>query len=238
VLGPPRLHHTIATGEVISKEAAGEYALDVFPFRGPAIVQLRASRHCSPIVDVRAQDGSVVVSDGSGPLSVDGSVTLAPSQYYAQDVLLTMSDSNTTSDTETFGPLGTGLVIQNVSVFFQTFPDPAYCSVTVLGAGAARIMAPLSQPADGPYWVGQEVTAVHVPPGAQFAVTCTLSEPPPALGGGSGARVSISGVVTPTDAADRAGWRRTLSPCASVNAVSIGALPARRILKVRLSTTG
>ena len=32
-LGPPRLHHTIATGEVISKEAAGEYALDAF---GPA----------------------------------------------------------------------------------------------------------------------------------------------------------------------------------------------------------
>jgi hypothetical protein len=30
VLGAPRLHHTIATGDVISKEAAGEYALDVF----------------------------------------------------------------------------------------------------------------------------------------------------------------------------------------------------------------
>lgn len=29
-LGPPRLHHTIRTGEVISKEAAGEYALDTF----------------------------------------------------------------------------------------------------------------------------------------------------------------------------------------------------------------
>jgi hypothetical protein len=30
VLGAPRLHYTIATGDVISKEAAGEYALDVF----------------------------------------------------------------------------------------------------------------------------------------------------------------------------------------------------------------
>lgn len=30
VLGSPRLHHTVITGEVISKEAAGEYALDVF----------------------------------------------------------------------------------------------------------------------------------------------------------------------------------------------------------------
>jgi hypothetical protein len=31
VLGAPRLHHTIATGEVVSKETAGTYALDVFP---------------------------------------------------------------------------------------------------------------------------------------------------------------------------------------------------------------
>ena len=33
VLGAPRLHHTMVTGEVVSKEAAGEYALDVFPRR-------------------------------------------------------------------------------------------------------------------------------------------------------------------------------------------------------------
>jgi hypothetical protein len=33
VLGAPRLHRTIATGDVISKEEAGEYALDVFPAR-------------------------------------------------------------------------------------------------------------------------------------------------------------------------------------------------------------
>ncbi|MEW9533867.1 aminoglycoside adenylyltransferase domain-containing protein [Microbispora sp. NPDC049125] len=39
VLGPPRLHHTIATGEVVSKEAAGEYALDVFPARWHPIVR-------------------------------------------------------------------------------------------------------------------------------------------------------------------------------------------------------
>lgn len=31
VLGPPRLHRTLATGDVISKVEAGEYALDVFP---------------------------------------------------------------------------------------------------------------------------------------------------------------------------------------------------------------
>jgi hypothetical protein len=31
VLGAPRLHYTIVTGEVVSKEAAGQYALDVFP---------------------------------------------------------------------------------------------------------------------------------------------------------------------------------------------------------------
>jgi hypothetical protein len=38
VLGAPRLHHTIATGEVISKEAAGEYALDVFGLRWHPLV--------------------------------------------------------------------------------------------------------------------------------------------------------------------------------------------------------
>lgn len=39
VLGAPRLHHTISTGEVISKEAAGEYALDVFDHRWHPLVQ-------------------------------------------------------------------------------------------------------------------------------------------------------------------------------------------------------
>ena len=39
VLGAPRLHHTIATGEVISKEAAGEYALDVFPPRWHPLIE-------------------------------------------------------------------------------------------------------------------------------------------------------------------------------------------------------
>jgi hypothetical protein len=39
VLGAPRLHHTIATGEIISKEAAGEYAMEAF------------DRHWRPIID-------------------------------------------------------------------------------------------------------------------------------------------------------------------------------------------
>jgi hypothetical protein len=39
VLGPPRLHHTIATGDVISKEAAGEYALDTFDARWHPIIE-------------------------------------------------------------------------------------------------------------------------------------------------------------------------------------------------------
>jgi hypothetical protein len=38
VLGSPRLHHTIDTGEVISKERAGEYALDVFDRRWHPII--------------------------------------------------------------------------------------------------------------------------------------------------------------------------------------------------------
>jgi len=39
VLGPPRLHHTIATGDVISKEAAGGYALDMFDRRWHPLVR-------------------------------------------------------------------------------------------------------------------------------------------------------------------------------------------------------
>ncbi|WP_206185020.1 aminoglycoside adenylyltransferase domain-containing protein [Thermoactinospora rubra] len=39
MLGAPRLHHTIATGEIASKEAAGEYALDVFDRRWHPLVR-------------------------------------------------------------------------------------------------------------------------------------------------------------------------------------------------------
>jgi hypothetical protein len=39
VLGPPRLHHTIVTGEVISKEAAGEYALETFGARWEPLIR-------------------------------------------------------------------------------------------------------------------------------------------------------------------------------------------------------
>ncbi|MDQ3106330.1 MAG: nucleotidyltransferase domain-containing protein [Actinomycetota bacterium] len=39
VLGAPRLHHTIATGEVISKEAAGEYALATFDQRWHPVIE-------------------------------------------------------------------------------------------------------------------------------------------------------------------------------------------------------
>lgn len=41
VLGPPRLHHTIATGGILSKEAAGHYALDTFgPEWNPLIARV------------------------------------------------------------------------------------------------------------------------------------------------------------------------------------------------------
>jgi hypothetical protein len=39
LLGPPRLHRTVATGEIVSKEAAGEYALDVFAPRWHGLVR-------------------------------------------------------------------------------------------------------------------------------------------------------------------------------------------------------
>jgi len=39
VLGAPRLHHTLATGDVISKEAAGEYARETFDRRWRPIIE-------------------------------------------------------------------------------------------------------------------------------------------------------------------------------------------------------
>jgi len=38
-LGAPRLHHTIATGEIISKETAGEYALETFDHSWRALIE-------------------------------------------------------------------------------------------------------------------------------------------------------------------------------------------------------
>lgn len=39
VLGAPRLHHTMVTGEVVSKEAAGEYALETFESRWHPVIR-------------------------------------------------------------------------------------------------------------------------------------------------------------------------------------------------------
>ena len=39
VLGAPRLHATITTGEVVSKEAAGEYSLDAFDVRWHPVIR-------------------------------------------------------------------------------------------------------------------------------------------------------------------------------------------------------
>ncbi|MFE3448425.1 aminoglycoside adenylyltransferase domain-containing protein [Nonomuraea sp. NPDC059194] len=44
VLAPPRLHHTIVTGQVISKEAAAEYALDTFGARWHPLIRLALAR--------------------------------------------------------------------------------------------------------------------------------------------------------------------------------------------------
>jgi hypothetical protein len=38
-LGPPRLHHTVATGEVVAKEEAGTYALDIFDHRWHPLIR-------------------------------------------------------------------------------------------------------------------------------------------------------------------------------------------------------
>ena len=39
VLGPPRLHHTVATGDVVAKEEAGAYALDTFDRRWHPLIR-------------------------------------------------------------------------------------------------------------------------------------------------------------------------------------------------------
>ena len=56
VLGAPRLHRTMATGEVVSKEAAGDYARDVFPRRfepliADALAYWREERPPRPAMD-------------------------------------------------------------------------------------------------------------------------------------------------------------------------------------------
>jgi hypothetical protein len=52
VLGAPRLHCTIATGEVVSKDAAGEYALATFdPEWHPIIKEGLAYQRREPVPD-------------------------------------------------------------------------------------------------------------------------------------------------------------------------------------------
>jgi hypothetical protein len=50
LLGPPRLHHTIATGAVLTKEAAGAYARDTFsPAWHPVLDAALALRAGAPV---------------------------------------------------------------------------------------------------------------------------------------------------------------------------------------------
>ncbi|WP_188190341.1 aminoglycoside adenylyltransferase domain-containing protein [Nonomuraea sp. SYSU D8015] len=60
VLSPPRLHHTIVTGEVISKEAAAAYALDTFEARWRPLIRLalarRLGRPAPPGLDASVTD--------------------------------------------------------------------------------------------------------------------------------------------------------------------------------------
>lgn len=58
LLGPARMHHTLATGEIIGKEAAGLYALTTFPDHAPitevALAKVRHGRLSSapPTADI------------------------------------------------------------------------------------------------------------------------------------------------------------------------------------------
>jgi hypothetical protein len=59
VLGPARMHHTIATGDVVAKEAAGEYARATFGERWhPIVDEALAYRHDRPVRDPEL-DGAV-----------------------------------------------------------------------------------------------------------------------------------------------------------------------------------
>jgi len=53
-LGPPRLHHTVATGEVVAKEEAGTYALDTFDRRWHPLI-----REAVAYREGRARDRSI-----------------------------------------------------------------------------------------------------------------------------------------------------------------------------------
>jgi hypothetical protein len=70
-LGPPRLHHTVATGGVVAKEEAGAYALDTFDRRWHPVIRealaYRAGRPRDPSVEQRdaACFALAVVEDAS-----------------------------------------------------------------------------------------------------------------------------------------------------------------------------
>ncbi|MBR7835056.1 nucleotidyltransferase domain-containing protein [Actinospica durhamensis] len=55
--GPGRLHHTIATGEIISKTAAADYAAELFPAYAPILARAKASRLGDESASFVARDG-------------------------------------------------------------------------------------------------------------------------------------------------------------------------------------
>jgi hypothetical protein len=70
-LGPPRLHHTVATGGVLAKEEAGAYALDTFDRRWHPVIRaaiayrVRCRRHRSAPWRDAARFALAVVEDAS-----------------------------------------------------------------------------------------------------------------------------------------------------------------------------
>ncbi|MEU4805791.1 aminoglycoside adenylyltransferase domain-containing protein [Actinosynnema sp. NPDC023587] len=70
VLGPPRLHHTVVTGEVISKEAAAEYALDTFGHRWQPLVRAALAQRGGPPVPDPPAPGDLLRLAGEFTLEV------------------------------------------------------------------------------------------------------------------------------------------------------------------------
>ncbi|WP_340682635.1 nucleotidyltransferase domain-containing protein [Amycolatopsis coloradensis] len=70
VLGPPRLHHTLVTGDLISKESAAEYALDTFGQRWLPLVRAALAQREGEPFPVSPQPRELVRMAGEFTLEV------------------------------------------------------------------------------------------------------------------------------------------------------------------------
>ncbi|RKT54198.1 nucleotidyltransferase domain-containing protein [Saccharothrix australiensis] len=70
VLGPPRLHHTAVTGEVISKESAAQHALDTFGDRWRPLIRAALAQRANAPVPGSPAPGELIRMAGEFTLEV------------------------------------------------------------------------------------------------------------------------------------------------------------------------